>query len=165
MGSSPQAAAEVTAAVKRVSKRPVIVKLSPNVTDIAEIALAVESAGADALSLVNTIVGMAVDIYQRRPRLAFVTGGLSGPAIKPIAIRMVYQVSRVTKLPLIGIGGIANWIDALEFIIAGATAIQIGTANYYDPTVSMKVIDGIIEYCQKNNVKDVRELIGSIRQQ
>ena len=165
MGSSPQAAAEVTAAVKRVSKRPVIVKLSPNVTDITEIALAVESAGADALSLVNTIVGMAVDIYQRRPRLAFVTGGLSGPAIKPIAVRMVYQVSRVTKLPLIGIGGIANWVDALEFIIAGASAVQIGTANYYDPTVTMKVIDGITEYCQKNNVQDVKELIGSIRQQ
>jgi len=164
MGSSPQAAAEVTAAVRRVSQRPVIVKLSPNVTDITEIAVAVESAGADALSLINTIVGMSVDIYQRRPRLAFVTGGLSGPAIKPIAVRMVYQTAKATKLPLIGIGGIANWIDALEFIIAGATAIQIGTANYYDPTVSMKVIDGISDYCVKMGIKDIKELIGSIGQ-
>lgn len=162
IGSSASAAATVTSAVKRASKRPVIVKLSPNVTDIKELALAVESAGADALSLINTLVGTSIDIYSRRPRLANITGGLSGPAVKPIAVRMVYEVSQVVKIPIIGIGGIANWMDAVEFLIAGATAIQIGTANYYDPTCSIKVIDGLFEYCQKQNISQISELIGTV---
>ena len=162
IGSSPSAAAEVTSAVKRVAKRPVIVKLSPNVTDIKQLALAVESAGADALSLINTLVGTSIDVYTRRPRLANVTGGLSGPAIKPIAVRMVYEVAQVAKIPIIGIGGIANWMDAVEFLIAGASAIQIGTANYYDPTCSMKTIDGLLEYCQKQNISQISQLVGTV---
>jgi len=162
IGNSPSAAAEVTSAVKQVAKRPVIVKLSPNVTDIKQLALAVESAGADGLSLINTLVGTSIDIYTRRPRLANVTGGLSGPAIKPIAVRMVYEVAQVVKIPIIGIGGIANWMDAVEFFIAGASAIQIGTANYYDPTCSIKVIDGLLEYCQKQNISQISELIGTV---
>jgi dihydroorotate dehydrogenase (NAD+) catalytic subunit len=162
IGNSPSAAAEVTSAVKRVSKRPIIVKLSPNVTDIKQLALAVESAGADALSLINTLVGTSIDVYTRRPRLANVTGGLSGPAIKPIAVRMVYEVAQVVKIPIIGIGGIANWMDAVEFFIAGACAIQIGTANYYDPTCSIKVIDGLLEYCQKQNISQISQLVGTV---
>src|SRR5262247_1509356 len=138
-------AAEVTRAVKKVSSRPVIVKLSPNVTDIASIARAVEEAGADALSLINTAVGMSIDINTRRPRLANITGGLSGPAIKPIAVRCVFQAARAVKIPLMGIGGIATTEDALEFIIAGASAVQVGTANFYDPTASMKIVDGLAE--------------------
>lgn len=163
IGNSPSAARAVTSAVKQVAKRPVIVKLSPNVTSIKELALAVESAGADALSLINTLVGTSIDIYSRRPRLANVTGGLSGPAIKPIAVRMVYEVAQVVKIPLIGIGGIANWMDAVEFLIAGASAIQIGTANYYDPACSMKVIDGLLEYCQKQNISQISELVGTVK--
>ncbi len=162
IGSSPSAAAEVTSAVKHVAKRPVIVKLSPNVTDIKQLALAVESAGADALSLINTLVATSIDVYTRRPRLANVTGGLSGPAIKPIAVRMVYEVAQVAKIPIIGIGGIANWMDAVEFLIAGASAIQIGTANYYDPTCSMKIIDGLLEYCQKQNISQISQLVGTV---
>jgi len=162
IGSNTALAASVTEAVKRVANRPVIVKLSPNVTDITEIARAVESAGADALSLINTIVGMSVDIYRRKPRIANITGGLSGPAIKPIAVRMVYQTARAVKLPVIGIGGIASAEDALEFIIAGATAIQVGTANYYDPTVSMKIIDGLEEYCHRQGIRSITEIVGSL---
>ncbi|MBI4852998.1 MAG: dihydroorotate dehydrogenase [Acidobacteria bacterium] len=163
IGNSPSAAASVTSAVKRVAKRPVIVKLSPNVTDIKQLALAVESAGADALSLINTLVGTSIDIYSRRPRLANITGGLSGPAVKPIAVRMVYEVAQVVKIPIIGIGGIANWMDAVEFLIAGACAIQIGTANYYDPTCSIKTIDGLLEYCKKQNISQISELVKSIK--
>jgi dihydroorotate dehydrogenase (NAD+) catalytic subunit len=155
-------AAEVTAAVKRAARRPVIVKLSPNVTDIAEIARAVEAAGADALSAINTVVGMAIDIHTRRPRLANITGGLSGPAIKPIALRCVFQVARAVKVPVFGIGGIATVEDALEFIIAGASAIQVGTANFYDPRASMKIVDGLAEYCQRHGLEKIRELVGTI---
>jgi len=155
-------AAEVTAAVKRVARRPVIVKLSPNVTDIAEIARAVEAAGADALSLINTAVGMAIDINTRRPRLAHVTGGLSGPAIKPIAVRCVFQAARAVKIPLIGIGGIAALEDALEFIIAGASAVQVGTVNFYDPRASMKIIDGLADYCQRQGVENISSLVGTV---
>lgn len=155
-------AAEVTRAVKRASSRPVIVKLSPNVTDLASIARAVEDAGADALSLINTAVGMSIDIYTRRPRLANITGGLSGPAIKPIAVRCVYQAFQAVKIPLIGIGGIATVEDALEFIIAGASAVQVGTANFYDPGASMKIIDGLSGYCIRNGLENIRSLVGTV---
>jgi dihydroorotate dehydrogenase (NAD+) catalytic subunit len=155
-------AAEVTGAVKKVSTRPVIVKLSPNVTDIAAIARAVEEAGADALSLINTAVGMSIDIYTRRPRLANITGGLSGPAIKPIAVRCVYQAFQAVKIPLIGIGGIATVDDALEFIIAGASAVQVGTTNFYDPGASMKIIDGLSDYCLRNGLENIRALVGTV---
>jgi dihydroorotate dehydrogenase (NAD+) catalytic subunit len=155
-------AAAVTKAVKRSATRPVIVKMSPNVTDIASISRAVEAAGADALSLINTAVGMAIDIHTRRPRLANVTGGLSGPAIKPIAVRCVFQASRAVKIPLIGIGGIATTEDALEFIIAGASAVQVGTANFYDPTASMKIVDGLADYCSRNGLANISALVGTV---
>ncbi|MBS1791287.1 MAG: dihydroorotate dehydrogenase [Acidobacteria bacterium] len=155
-------AAAVTEAVKTAASRPVIVKMSPNVTDVAAVARAVESAGADALSLINTAVGMAIDIHTRRPRLANKTGGLSGPAIKPIAVRCVFQASRAVKIPLVGIGGIATTEDALEFIIAGASAIQVGTANFYDPSASMKIVDGLANYCQQNGLRSINDLVGSV---
>ena len=155
-------AAEVTAAVKKASSRPVIVKLSPNVTDIAEIARAVEDAGADALSLINTAVGMSIDIHTRKPRIANVTGGLSGPAIKPIAVRCVFQAYRAVKIPLIGIGGIATTEDALEFIIAGARLVQVGTANFYDPSATMKIIDGLAAYCREKKLNNISELVGTV---
>lgn len=156
-------AAAVTRAVRKASSRPVIVKLSPNVTDVASIARAVEEAGADALSLINTAVGMSIDINTRRPRLANVTGGLSGPAIKPIAVRCVYQAFRAVRIPLIGIGGIANTEDALEFLIAGASAVQVGTANFYDPGASMKIVDGLADYCRRQGLKSITELIGTVK--
>lgn len=155
-------AAAVTEAVKSAASRPVIVKMSPNVSDIAGIARAVEAAGADALSLINTAIGMAIDIHTRRPRLANVTGGLSGPAIKPIAVRCVYQASQAVKIPLVGIGGIATTEDALEFIIAGACAVQVGTANFYDPAASMKIVDGLAEYCLRNELENIGALVGTI---
>ncbi|MBK8312683.1 MAG: dihydroorotate dehydrogenase [Acidobacteria bacterium] len=155
-------AAAVTSAVRKASSRPVIVKLSPNVSDVAAIARAVEDAGADALSLINTAIGMSIDINTRRPRIANVTGGLSGPAIKPIAVRCVYQAFRAVKIPLIGIGGIATAEDALEFIIAGAVAVQVGTANFYDPGASMKIVDGLAEYCRQNGLKNIASLAGSV---
>lgn len=155
-------AAAVTAAVKRVATRPVIVKMSPNVTDITAIARAVEDAGADALSLINTAIGMSIDIHTRRPRLANVTGGLSGPAIKPIAVRCVFQAFRAVQIPLIGIGGIATTEDALEFIIAGACAVQVGTANFYDPGAAMKIVDGLSGYCLRNGLESISALIGSV---
>lgn len=163
IGSDPKASSELTKLIKATTKRPVIVKLSPNVTDVREVALAVQDAGADAISLINTIVGMSVDIYRREPRIANVTAGLSGPAIKPVALRMVYQVACAVRIPVIGIGGIASVEDALEFLIAGASAIQIGTANYYDPLVTMKVIDGLAEYCRKSGFDSITEVIGSIK--
>ena len=162
IGNSPAAAARLTEKAKRASSRPLIVKLSPNVTDITVLARAIVEAGADALSLINTLVGMAIDIKSRKPRLNFGTGGLSGPAIRPIAVRMVYEVAQSVKVPLIGIGGIASAADALEFIIAGATAIQIGTANYYDPRATIKVIDGLAEYCQTRGIPSISSLTGSI---
>ncbi len=161
--NDPRQAAAVTEAVKRAATRPVIVKLSPNVTDLAAIARAVEEAGADALSLINTAVGMSIDINTRRPRLANVTGGLSGPAIKPIAVRCVFQARRTVKIPLIGIGGIATVDDALEFMIAGASAVQVGTANFYDPGASIKIVDGLAEYCLRNGLKNISSLVGTVR--
>lgn len=162
IGNSPDAAARLTEKAKRASARPLIVKLSPNVTDITTLARAIVQAGADCLSLINTIVGMSVDVNTRRPRLSYGTGGLSGPAIRPIAVRMVYEVAKAVDVPLIGIGGIASASDALEFIIAGATAIQIGTANYYDPTVTMKVIDGLSEHCKRHGIASIKALTRSI---
>jgi dihydroorotate dehydrogenase (NAD+) catalytic subunit len=161
--NDPRQAAEVTEAVKRATRRPVIVKLSPNVTDIAAIARAVEAAGADALSLINTAVGMAIDIHTRRPRLANVFGGLSGPAIKPLAVRCVFQAAQAVKIPLIGIGGIVTTEDALEFLIAGATAVQVGTANFYDPSASIKIIDGLAEYCRRYELENISALVGTVQ--
>ena len=162
IGNSPVAAARLTEKAKRASLRPLIVKLSPNVTDITALARAIVEAGADALSLINTLVGMSIDVKTRKPRLNFGTGGLSGPAIRPIAVRMVYEVAQAVKVPLIGIGGIASASDALEFMIAGATAVQIGTANYYDPRATIKVIDGLAEYCQTRDISNINSLTGSI---
>lgn len=161
--NDPRQAAAVTEAVKKVATRPVIVKLSPNVTDVAAVARAVEAAGADALSLINTAVGMAIDIHTRKPRIANVTGGLSGPAIKPIAVRCVFQAFRAVKIPLIGIGGIATVEDALEFIIAGASAVQVGTANFYDPSASIKIAVGLAAYCEQHGLSNIRQLIGTVK--
>jgi dihydroorotate dehydrogenase (NAD+) catalytic subunit len=163
IGSSSVAAATLTEKVKRAAHRPLIVKLSPNVTDVVEIAGAIAAAGADAVSLINTLVGMAIDIKTRRPRLNYVTGGLSGPAIKPIAVRMVYEVASRLELPIIGIGGIASASDAIEFLIAGASAVQIGTANYYDPSVSMKVIDGLTSYLDETGSPSISSLRGTLQ--
>jgi len=161
-GSDPKLTEEVVRECKRASRLPLIVKLSPNVTDITVLARAAEAAGADALSLVNTFVGMAIDIETRTPRLSNVTGGLSGPAIKPVALRMVYQVARAVNLPVVGIGGIVTAEDALEFLIAGARAIQIGTANFFDPGVSVRVVEGIRSYCQQKRLH-LSELVGSLQ--
>lgn len=162
IGNSPVAAARLTEKAKRASSRPLIVKLSPNVTDIMLLAREIVGAGADSLSLINTIVGMSIDVNAKRPRLSYGTGGLSGPAIRPIAVRMVHEVASVVDVPLIGIGGITSASDALEFLIAGASAIQIGTANYYDPTITMKVTDGLSEYCAQHQV-DIKATIGSLQ--
>lgn len=156
-------AAEVVKAVRRVYPKTLIVKLSPNVTDITEIAKAVEAEGADAVSLINTMLGMAIDVEKRRPILSTITGGLSGPCVKPVALRMVWQTYRAVGIPIVGLGGISNWKDAVEFILAGATAIQIGTYNFVDPTVSIKVIEGINDYCDRHGVKSVVELIGGLQ--
>jgi len=162
-GTDPQMAASVTAAVKGHCQVPVIVKLSPNVTDVTVVAKAVEEAGADAVSLINTLIGMAIDLNTRRPRLANVIGGLSGPAIKPVALRMVYQVARVVRIPVIGIGGIATAEDAMEFMLAGASAVQVGTANFVNPGACDDVIDGIAAYVSDRQMGSVRELIGALR--
>jgi dihydroorotate dehydrogenase (NAD+) catalytic subunit len=162
-GVDPKAAADLTYQIKQKSDKPVIVKLSPNVTDIVEIAVAVESAGADALSLINTVLGMAVDIKTKSPKLSTITGGLSGPAVKPIALRMVWQVAQKTKLPIIGMGGISTWQDALEFIIAGATAVAVGTANFINPQAALEMIGGIAEYLEQNNISSIEMLRGSLK--
>ncbi len=161
-GITPQGAEEVVKAVRSVYKKTLIVKLSPNVTDIAEIARAVENAGADSVSLINTLLGMAIDAERRRPVLSTVTGGMSGAAVKPIALRMVWQVAKAVKIPVIGLGGIMNWKDAVEFMLAGASAIQIGTANFIDPCVTIKVIDGINDYLDRHGFKSVKEIVGAL---
>ncbi|MDD4823312.1 MAG: dihydroorotate dehydrogenase [Bacteroidales bacterium] len=155
-------AAEVTKAVRKVYPKTLIVKLSPNVTSISDIAKAVEAEGADSVSLINTILGMAIDAERRKPVLSTITGGLSGPAVKPVALRMVWQVAQAVQIPVIGLGGIMNWKDAVEFLLAGATAIQIGTANFIDPAVTVKIIDGINEYLDRNNFSSVQEIIGAL---
>lgn len=162
-GQVPAMAERITKAVKKVAKQPVIMKLSPNVTDITEMAKAVEAGGADAVSLINTITGMKIDINRRTFAVANKTGGLSGPAIKSVAVRMVYQTANAVKLPIIGMGGIASAEDALEFIMAGATMVSVGTANFNDPMTTIKVIEGIRDYCVRNGIGDVNELIGCVR--
>ncbi len=161
-GTSWQSAANVTKAVRKVYPKTLIVKLSPNVTDVTEIARAIEDEGADSVSLVNTFLGMAIDAETRRPKLSTITGGLSGPCIKPIALRMVWQVYNAVKIPIIGMGGICNTADAIEFMLAGSTAIQIGTYNFIDPAISMKVIDGIVDYMDRHNIKHISEIIGKL---
>ena len=153
---------QVVKAVREVYHKHLMVKLSPNVTNIAEIALAAEAAGADSVSLINTLLGMAIDAETRKPILSMVTGGLSGACVKPVALRMVWQVSKAVKIPVIGLGGISSATDAIEFLLAGASAIQIGTANFIDPSISAKVAHGIVEYCEKHGVEDVNELIGGL---
>jgi dihydroorotate dehydrogenase (NAD+) catalytic subunit len=160
----PKDAFEVTAKTKKASPRiPLWVKLSPNVTDIRDFARACEDAGADAVSVVNTFVGMAIDTARRRPRLKYVTGGLSGPAIKPVALRMVWETCQVVKIPVIGIGGIASTEDALEFLMAGARAIQVGTANFYNPSAAQQIADGLERYCRAHEIPDINQLVGSLR--
>jgi dihydroorotate dehydrogenase (NAD+) catalytic subunit len=161
-GTDCASAAEVTGAVRSVTGKPLIVKLSPNVTDIAEIARAVEGAGADAVSLINTLLGMAIDARTRRPRLARVVGGLSGPAVKPVALRMVWQVYQAVSVPIVGMGGVMNADDAVEFMLAGATAVGVGTASFVDPTASGRVVDGLVEYCREHGVPRVRDLTGAL---
>ncbi len=161
-GVSCPSAMAVTRAVREVYDKIIIVKLSPNVTDITEIAKGVESAGADAVSLVNTLLGMAIDAHTRKPVLSTITGGLSGPAIKPVALRMVWQVYNAVKIPIVGIGGIMNATDAIEFMLAGSSAIQVGTANFIDPQISIKIIDGIKEYCSNNGIANVADLTGAL---
>ncbi len=161
-GADPRDAAVVTKRVKAVSDLPIIVKLTPNVTDITEIARSVEQAGADALSLINTIRGMSVDIDKRIPHLKNITGGLSGPAIKPVALRMVWEVARVVSVPVVGVGGISTASDALEFLIVGATAVQIGTANFVNPRATADVLEGMEHYLREKQIRDVNDLIGTL---
>ncbi len=161
-GVTAKGAEEVVKAVRSVYKKTLIVKLSPNVTDITEIARAAENGGADSVSLINTLLGMAVDAERKRPILSTVTGGMSGAAVKPIALRMVWQVAKAVKIPVIGLGGIMNWKDAVEFMLAGASAIQIGTANFIDPAITVKVAEGIDDYLNRHNYKSVKEIIGAL---
>ena len=153
---------QVVRAVRDVYHKHLIVKLSPNVTNIADIALAAEAAGADSLSLINTLLGMSIDIENRRPRLSMVTGGLSGPCVKPVAVRMVWQVAKAVKIPVIGLGGISSAADAVEFLLAGASAIEIGSANFIDPSISVKVFVCFLEYCERHGVNDVNDLVGGM---
>ncbi len=161
-GVTAKGAAEVVRAVRRVYPKTLIVKLSPNVTDITEIARAAESEGADAVSLINTMLGMAIDAERRKPILSTVTGGLSGPCVKPVALRMVWQTHKAVSIPIIGLGGISGWKDAVEFMLAGATAVQIGTYNFIDPTVSMKAIDGLSDYLDRHGFRSAKEIIGAL---
>lgn len=162
-GTNPIMAGEVIRVVKENTHLPIIVKLTPNVTDITEIAKAVEHAGADAICAINTLKGMAIDIETGKPKIANVFGGLSGPGIKPIAVLMVYEIHKVVKIPIIGVGGIMNWRDVVEFIMAGATAIQVGTANFVDPQTMPKIIEGLAEFMEKKGIDDVKKLIGTVQ--
>ena len=162
-GQDPKHVEELTGEIKKKAKQPVIMKLTPNVTDIAEIARAAEAGGADAVSLINTLTGMKIDIQKRTFALANKTGGMSGPAVKPVAVRMVYQTAQAVKIPVIGMGGIATAEDALEFILAGASAVSVGTANFYNPAATLEIIDGIQKYMEDNGVKDIAELVGAVR--
>ena len=161
-GVNPDSAAQVVSAVRKAYDKTLIVKLSPNVTDITEIARSVEGAGADSVSLINTMLGMAIDAEKRKPILSTITGGMSGPAVKPVALRMVWQTAKAVKIPVIGLGGICSATDAIEFLLAGASAIQIGTANFIDPSVSEKVIDGIADYLQRYGFNSVHDIIGAL---
>lgn len=161
-GTSCEGAASVVKAVRKVYPKTLIVKLSPNVTDIASIACAVEAEGADSVSLINTLMGMSIDAERRRPRLSTITGGLSGACVKPVALRMVWQVAKAVKIPVIGLGGISSATDAIEFMLAGASAIQIGTANFIDPAITVKVVDGIEEYLTRHGFKSVSDIVGAL---
>lgn len=161
-GTDPKMAEKVVQEVRKYAKKPMVVKLTPNVTDITEIARAVESGGADGISLINTLLGMRIDINKRKPILANKVGGFSGPAIKPVAVRMVYQVNKVTKLPIIGMGGITTWEDAIEFIMAGATGVAVGTANFINPFATVEIVDGIENYMKENNITDLSQIRGII---
>ena len=161
-GQDPKAVEAITRAVKEKARQPVIMKLSPNVTDITVMAKAAEAGGADAISLINTLTGMKIDVERRRFALANRTGGLSGPAIKPVAVRMVYQAAQAVKLPIIGMGGIQNAADALEFILAGASAVAVGTANFHNPRATLDTVEGIRDYMERHGIKDVKELVGSV---
>jgi len=161
-GTDPQAAHQAVSEVRKQLQKPLIVKLTPNVTDITVIARAVEEAGADAISCINTLTGMSIDVRTRKPRIANCTGGLSGPAIRPIAVRLVHQVVQAVKLPVIGVGGIMSAEDALEFLIVGAKAVQVGTANFIDPNAMATIIDGLEQFCIDNNISDIQQLIGSL---
>jgi dihydroorotate dehydrogenase (NAD+) catalytic subunit len=162
MGCHVPSVEKVVSMCRAATKRPLIVKLTPNVTDVTEIARAAESAGADAISLINTLLGMAINAKTRKPVLSRVVGGFSGPAVKPVALRMVWECSRSVSVPILGMGGISNGTDAVEFMLAGATAVAVGTANFVNPTATVDVIDGIIDYCESAGVKDVNELIGAL---
>lgn len=162
-GVTPEGAASVVKAVRQAYDKTLIVKLSPNVTSIADIAKAVEAEGADSVSLINTLMGMSIDIERRKSRLSIGTGGLSGPCVKPVALRMVWQVAQAVSIPIVGLGGIMNATDAIEFIMAGATAIEIGTANFIDPAVTIKVVNGINEWLDNHGVKDVNEIVGCLK--
>lgn len=161
-GTTCEGAAEVTREIRRVYGKTLIVKLSPNVTDIVSIAKAVEAEGADSVSLINTLLGMAIDVERQRPILSTITGGLSGPAVRPVAVRMVWQVAKAVNIPVIGLGGIANGRDAMEFILAGATAIQVGTYNFVNPHVTMEIIDYMQDYCSRHGVRNISELVGAV---
>ena len=162
-GAYPESAAEVIRAIRKQIAKPLMVKLSPNVTDITEIAKSVEAEGADSISLINTITGMAIDIETRRPKIGNITGGLSGPAIKPVALRMVWQVAQTVKIPVVGIGGIMTATDALEFLIAGAVAVQVGTANFINPHATTDIIDGIETFLMERNISDISDIIATLK--
>ena len=161
-GTDPKAAAAVVREAKSHTKKPVILKLSPNVTDIVTMAKAVEAAGADVISLINTLMGMEINIRTRKPTLGNITGGLSGPCVKPVALRMVWQVAQAVQVPIIGMGGITSWEDAVEFFLAGASAIAVGTANFMDPAVTMKICDGLNDYLAQNHIDHIQDLVGKI---
>ncbi len=161
-GTNPDMAAQVVNAVRRVYHKTLIVKLTPNVTSVVDIAKAVEQAGADSVSLINTLLGMAIDVERQRPCLSTITGGLSGPCVKPVAVRMVWQVAHAVQIPVIGLGGITTAADALEFLMAGAKAVEVGTANFIDPAVTVKIIDGLQDYCLRHHIDDINDIIGII---
>ncbi|MCR5439032.1 MAG: dihydroorotate dehydrogenase, partial [Selenomonas sp.] len=162
-GTDPKAAAAVVREAKKHTKKPIILKLSPNVTDIVTMAKACEDAGADILSLINTLMGMEIDIHTHKPTLGNITGGLSGPCIKPVALRMVWQVAQAVKVPIIGMGGISCWEDAVEFFLAGASAVAVGTANFADPAVTMKICDGLNDYLAKRNLDSIQDIVGKVQ--
>lgn len=161
-GTDPNMAAQVVEAVRKVYGKTMIVKLTPNVTSVVEIAKSVEGAGADSVSLINTMLGMAVDVEKQKPYLSTITGGLSGPCVKPVAVRMVWQVAHAVKIPVVGLGGIVSAADALEFLMVGARAVEVGTANFIDPTVTVKIVEGLQDYCERHGIKDINDIIGII---
>ena len=162
-GQKPEMAEEITKAVKAVAKQPIVMKLSPNVTDITEMAKAVEAGGADGVSLINTLTGMKIDVARKTFALANQTGGMSGPCVKPVAVRMVYQVANAVSIPILGMGGVQNTEDALEFLMAGATMVAVGTANFFNPYATSQIIDGLEEYVKKENLSNIRDIIGCVK--